>query len=36
MSGGQAENGDRLAQRTTGAPLSFDPLKRSLEKMVEG
>jgi hypothetical protein len=31
MSGGQAENADRLAVRVTGAALDFEPLARQLE-----
>ena len=34
MSRGQADNGDEVAKRIGGGPLSFEPLRRSLEKMV--
>jgi hypothetical protein len=34
MSRGQADNGDQLAKRVGGGPLSFEPLRRSLEQMV--
>ena len=34
MSRGQAEKADAIAERVTGAPLSFESLRHSLEKMV--
>lgn len=35
MSGGQAENADRLAVRVTGDPLDFEPLVRQLEAALD-